>query len=169
MLDAAHEVVLNSLNSCQPHTCTCVHSKNILPCANPYCSKEGQYLIEQKILRTLSRKIKKLRIRRHAQHPQDILGRMVKKLKKGETVACVKLHQKLVLGATKQRSNGMNKEKGKNSIVHAFCANNVSMSPKNKKVDALDVKRHDILLPHVHTWTMRKEWGDVLDGMMKFK
>jgi hypothetical protein len=37
MLDAAHEVVLASSNSCEPHKCTCV--ENIFPCANPNCSK----------------------------------------------------------------------------------------------------------------------------------
>jgi hypothetical protein len=39
MLDVSHSIIMDSLNSCQPHTCTFVHLENILPCANPYCSK----------------------------------------------------------------------------------------------------------------------------------
>jgi hypothetical protein len=42
MLDIAHEVVIESLNSCEPHSCTCAHLDNLLPCANPRCSKESQ-------------------------------------------------------------------------------------------------------------------------------
>jgi hypothetical protein len=45
MLDVAHEVVA-SLNSCEPHSCTCAHLDNISPCANHCCSKERQSLIE---------------------------------------------------------------------------------------------------------------------------
>jgi hypothetical protein len=37
MLDVAHEVVIASLNSCEPHSCTCAHLDNISPCANPCC------------------------------------------------------------------------------------------------------------------------------------
>jgi hypothetical protein len=33
-----------NLNSCEPHSCTCVHLDNISPYANPYCSKESQFL-----------------------------------------------------------------------------------------------------------------------------
>jgi hypothetical protein len=37
MLDVAHEVVIASLNSCEPHSCTCAHLGNISPCANHCC------------------------------------------------------------------------------------------------------------------------------------
>jgi hypothetical protein len=47
MLDVAHEVVIASLNLCEPHSCTCVLLDNISPCANPCCSKESQSLIEK--------------------------------------------------------------------------------------------------------------------------
>jgi hypothetical protein len=46
MLDVAHEVVIANLNSCEPHSCTRAHLDNISPCANPCCSKEGQFLNE---------------------------------------------------------------------------------------------------------------------------
>jgi hypothetical protein len=52
MLDVAHEVVIVSLNSCEPHSCTCAHLDNISPCANPCCSKESQSLIEHQAIRS---------------------------------------------------------------------------------------------------------------------
>jgi hypothetical protein len=36
MLNVAHEVVINSLNSCEPHSCSCANLDNMLSCANPY-------------------------------------------------------------------------------------------------------------------------------------
>jgi hypothetical protein len=41
MLSIAHEVVITSLNSCEPHSCTCAHLDNISPCANLCCSREA--------------------------------------------------------------------------------------------------------------------------------
>jgi hypothetical protein len=41
MLEVAHEVVIVSLNSCEHHQCICIHLDNVLPCANPCCSKEN--------------------------------------------------------------------------------------------------------------------------------
>jgi hypothetical protein len=46
MLDIAHEVVITSLNSCEPHSCTCDQLVKILSCADLYCPKKGQSLIE---------------------------------------------------------------------------------------------------------------------------
>lgn len=45
MLDAAHEVILASLISYEPHKCTCVHFENNTSCANPsseVCTKLNQ-------------------------------------------------------------------------------------------------------------------------------
>lgn len=45
MLDAAHEVILASLISYEPHKCTCVHFENNTSCANPsfeVCTKLHQ-------------------------------------------------------------------------------------------------------------------------------
>jgi hypothetical protein len=56
MLDIAQEVtictcvVLTSLNSYQPHTCTCLKIETILPCANKCCSQESQSSIEPELL-----------------------------------------------------------------------------------------------------------------------
>jgi hypothetical protein len=86
-LNVAHEVLIVSLNSCEPNSCSCANLDNMLSCANP-CSKEGQSLIEQqvvgskeKVLR--NKKMRQLRRRRHAQPPQDIQRRVVKNLEKG--------------------------------------------------------------------------------------
>jgi hypothetical protein len=37
MVNATREVVITSLDTCQPHICTCVHIKNKLPLANLCC------------------------------------------------------------------------------------------------------------------------------------
>jgi hypothetical protein len=39
MLNVAHEAIIANLNSCEPHSRTCVHLNCISPCANPCCSK----------------------------------------------------------------------------------------------------------------------------------
>jgi hypothetical protein len=75
---------------------------------------------------------KQLRRRHIAQLPQDIHGLVLKELEKGQTKACVKLHKKRVPKSTNEAIN-MNKEKGKNTISHVVCANNVSMSSKGKR------------------------------------
>lgn len=46
ILNVAHEIVIANLIFLQPHKCTCIHFENILPCANPCCSKEIQSSIE---------------------------------------------------------------------------------------------------------------------------
>jgi hypothetical protein len=78
MLNVAHEVVVTSLNTCQPHIGTCIHFEDKLSCANPCCSHVSQSPIEQPILvskenklrdkiKRLRRNIKKLRRKCHAQ------------------------------------------------------------------------------------------------------
>jgi hypothetical protein len=39
MLNATHELVIASLDFCQPHICTCVYIEDKLPCANPIIPK----------------------------------------------------------------------------------------------------------------------------------
>jgi hypothetical protein len=137
MLNVAHEVVISNLNSCEPHSRTCAHLNCISSCANPYCSKESQSLIEQQALGSQkkfcgNKKQRQLRRRRLAQLSQDIHGRVVKKLEKGKTTASVKLNKKNVPKAINEEIN-MNEEKGKNSISHVVCTNHLSMSFKHKK------------------------------------
>jgi hypothetical protein len=136
MLNVAHEVVLDSLSSYEPHSCSCANLDNMLSCANP-CSKKGQSLIEQQVVGSIekvlrNKKMRQLRRRHHAQPPQDIHGCVVKKLKKGETIASVNLHKKQVPKAINEASN-MNKVKGKSSINHVVFGDNLSMCSKHKK------------------------------------
>jgi hypothetical protein len=135
MLNISHEVVIDILNSCEPYSCSCVKLDNILSCANPCYSKKVKSLIEQHVVgskgkllinKDMNKKAKQLRRRRIAQPLQDIHGRVVKKLEKGETTASVKLHNKLI----KQQ---MNKEKGKYLIIHVVCTDHLSTSSKSKK------------------------------------
>jgi hypothetical protein len=137
MLDIAHEVVITSLNSCEPHSCTCDQLVKILSWAYLYCPMKGQSLIEQQVVgskRKLlgNKKSRQLRRRHHARLPQDIHERMVKKLEKRETTTSVKLHEKEVPRAISEAIN-MNKEKGKDSIIHVVRTDHLSMSSKSKK------------------------------------
>jgi hypothetical protein len=50
MLDVAHEVVITSLNSCELHSCISDQLVKISSCADLYCPKKGQYLIEQQVV-----------------------------------------------------------------------------------------------------------------------
>jgi hypothetical protein len=45
MLDIPHEVVIISLNSCEPHSCTCDQFVKILSCADLYYPKKGQSFV----------------------------------------------------------------------------------------------------------------------------
>jgi hypothetical protein len=108
MLETAHEVIISSFNSCEPLQCSCAHLENTIPCANPG-SQVSQSFIEQQyvVSKQASKDGRPTRNKRkiwktcHAQSFQDIHGRMVKKLEKGETTACDMLHQKHVPRATK--------------------------------------------------------------------
>jgi hypothetical protein len=89
MLDVAHEVVITSLNSCELHSCISDQLVKISTCADLYCPKKGQSLIEQQVVgskRKLlgNKKQKQLRRRRYARLPQDIYKHVVKKLEEGE-------------------------------------------------------------------------------------
>jgi hypothetical protein len=137
MLDIAHKVVITSLNSCEPHSCTCAHLDNISPCANPCCSKESQLLnkhqatgSKRKLLR--NKKQRQLRKRRHARLPQDIYKHMVNELEEEGIEARVKLRKKEAPKTISEVIN-MNKEKGKDSISHVVCTDHLSMLSKSKK------------------------------------
>jgi hypothetical protein len=87
---------------------------------------------------------------------------MVKKLEKGETIACTKLQHTDVPRTIKKQSNNMNKSKGNTSIVHVFCTNDVSMTSKKRRRmrktgGASNATRRVTSLPRVHTWTMMME------------
>jgi hypothetical protein len=113
MLDIAHEIVVTSVKSYQPHThkCTCTQAQSILSCANNFCSQASQPSIEHIIVETcddsiikeneeckeeverLKRDLIQLKGKCNAQPSQDNREDMVKKLVKGSTEACIKPHQ----------------------------------------------------------------------------
>jgi hypothetical protein len=115
MLYIAHKIVTTSLNSCEPHSCTCDKLVKVLSSADLYCPKKGQSLIEQHVVgskRKLlgNKKRRQLRRRHHAWLHQDIHELVVKKLERRETAASVKLHEKEVPRAISEAIN-MNKKK----------------------------------------------------------
>jgi hypothetical protein len=113
MLEIAHEVVITSVKSYQPHThkCTCTQVPYILSCANNCCSQASQPFVEHVIIETCDDSITKEneelkevveRLRRdliqwkgkcNAQSSQDNREDMLKKLMKGSIEACIKPHQ----------------------------------------------------------------------------
>jgi hypothetical protein len=103
MLNIAHEVVIENLKSQQPHSCTCVQIKTILPCA-VCCSPASKSFFElespgiddiayqelkeeNERLRTSLTQLKGKCI---VQLSQDNRDDMVKKLETGTTVGCTR-------------------------------------------------------------------------------
>ena len=113
MLEVAHEVVVTTVKSYQPHThkCTYTQVSSTLSCANNCCSQASQPSVELVLVETCDDSITKEneelkeeveRLRRdliqwkgkcNAQLSQDNREDMVKKLEKGSTEACIKPHQ----------------------------------------------------------------------------
>ena len=112
MLEIAHEVVVITVKSYQPHThkYTCTQVPFILPCANNCCYQASQPFVEHVFVETYDDSLQKNeelkeeveRLRRdliqwkgkcNAQPSQDNREDMVKKLEKGSTEACIKPHQ----------------------------------------------------------------------------
>jgi hypothetical protein len=104
MLNIAHEVVIENLKSQQPHSCTCVQIKTILPCANACCSpaskssfelefpgmNDGTYQELKEENERLRTNLTHLKGKCIAQPFQDNHDDMVKKLETGTTVACTR-------------------------------------------------------------------------------
>jgi hypothetical protein len=166
-LNVAHAVVIASLIFCQPHICTCVHSKEKLSCDNPCYSQVSQSLIEQQVsvlkeekligeVERLRWNMKKLQRKCHTWPPQNIHGCMVKKLDKGETEACTKLHQKQVHRAKRVKQTTWTRIKVTVQLVMLTALKISLCFPKLEKGggsgDALDARRRDILSLHVLTW-----------------
>ena len=61
MLEIAHEVVVTSVKSYQPHThkCTCTQVLSILSCANNCCSQASQPSVEHVLIETYDDSITK--------------------------------------------------------------------------------------------------------------
>ena len=114
MLEVAHEVVVTTVKSYQPHThkCTYTQVSSILSCANKCCSQASQPSVEHVIVETcddsiakeneqlkeevemLKRDLIQWKGKCNAQPSQDNHEDMMKKLEKGSTDACIKPYQK---------------------------------------------------------------------------
>jgi uncharacterized small protein (DUF1192 family) len=104
MLNIANEVVIENLKSQQPHSCTSIQFKTILPCVNACCSSTSKSSFELKFpgskdnrwqeLKEENERLKmsltQLKGKCTAQPSQDNRDHMVKKLETGTTVACTK-------------------------------------------------------------------------------
>jgi hypothetical protein len=104
ILNIAHEVVIENLKSQQPHSCTCIQIKTILPCANACCPSTSKSSFELEFAGTSNDTYQKLKEENErlkmsltqlkgkciAQPSQDNRDHRVKKLETGTTEACTK-------------------------------------------------------------------------------
>jgi hypothetical protein len=105
MLELAHEVVITSVKSSQPHSHphTCAPSQLNTLCANKCVSQASQSSIEHTRIKYIKLKegveklkgeVIRLKGKDKAQPSQDNRDNMVKKLEKGSNLACSKAQQK---------------------------------------------------------------------------
>jgi hypothetical protein len=104
ILNTTHEVLMENLKSQQPHSCTCIQIKNILPCANACClptskssfelefagTKDDTYQKLKEENERLKMSLTQLKGKCAARPSQDNHDHMVKKLETGITAACTK-------------------------------------------------------------------------------
>jgi hypothetical protein len=111
LLESTNEVMLTTVKSSQPHTCTCAPHSIDLSYANLYDSQAKPSCNEHLLVETcdsliasendelkrenemLKMKLSQLKGKNHVQPSQDNRDHMVKKLAKGSTVICTKLPQ----------------------------------------------------------------------------
>jgi hypothetical protein len=137
MLNIANEVVIENLKSQQPHSCTCIQTKTILPCANACCSSASKSSFELEFLgikddtcqelkeenERLRTSLTQLKGKCTAQPSQDNRDYMVKKFEIGTTVACTKSLEENV----KDLRNVKGKEQKKKINTSAKNLNRASM------------------------------------------
>jgi hypothetical protein len=141
MLNIAHEVVIENLKSQQPHSCTCIQIKTILPCANACCPSTSKSSFEPKIPGTkddtcqelkeenerLKMSLTQLKGKCTAQPSQDNHDHMVKKLETGSTVACTKSLEENVKDLTiaKRKEQKKKINTSTKSLNHASMQGNI--------------------------------------------
>jgi uncharacterized small protein (DUF1192 family) len=137
LLNIAHEVVIENLKSQQPHSCTCVQIKTILPCANACCSPASKSSFELEFpgikddtCQELKEENERLRMsltllkgKCTAQPSQDNRDYMVKKLETRTTMACTKSLEENV----KDLRNIKRKEQNKKINTSAKSLNHASI------------------------------------------
>jgi hypothetical protein len=138
MLNIAQEVVIENLKSQQPHSCTCIQTETILPCANACCPSTSKSSFELELVGTKNQKLKeeneRLKIRLTqlkgkctAQPSQDDRDYMVKKLETGTTVACTKSLEENVkdLRIVKRKEQKKKINTSAKSLNHASMQGNI--------------------------------------------
>jgi uncharacterized small protein (DUF1192 family) len=141
MLNIAHEVVIENLKSQQSHSCACIQTKAILPCANACCSSTSNSSFELEFPGTKDDTCKKLkeeneRLRTSltqlkgkctTQPSQDNYDYMVKKLETGTTVACTKSLEEKVkdLRIVKRKEQKKKINNSAKSLNHASMQGNI--------------------------------------------
>jgi hypothetical protein len=141
MLNIAHEVVVENLKSQQPHSCTCIQIKTILPCANACCPSTNKSSFELEFpgtkndtcheLKEENERIKmsltQLKGKCTAQPSQDNHDHMVKKLETGSTVACTKSLEENVkdLRIAKRKEQKKKINTSAKSLNHASMQSNI--------------------------------------------
>jgi hypothetical protein len=111
LVESTHEVMLTTVKSSQPHTCTCAPYFIDLSCANSCDSQEKPSCDEYVLVETcdsliasendelkrenemLKMELSQLKGKGHVQPSEDNHDHMVKKLEKGSTITCTKLAQ----------------------------------------------------------------------------
>jgi hypothetical protein len=141
MLNIAHEVVIENLKSQQPHSCTCIQIKTILPCANACCPSTSKSSFELEFPGTkddtcqelkeenerLKMSLTQLKGKCTAQPSQDNHDHMVKKLETGSTVACTKSLEENVkdLRIAKRKEQKKKINTSAKSLNHASMQSNI--------------------------------------------
>jgi hypothetical protein len=141
MLNIVHEVMIENLKSQQPHSCTCIQIKTILPCANACCSSTSKSSFELKFpgtkdntcqeLKEDNKRLKmgltQLKGKCTAQPSQDNRDHMVKKLETGSTVACTKSLEENVnnLRIAKRKEQKKKINTSAKSLNHASMQGNI--------------------------------------------
>jgi hypothetical protein len=141
MLNIAHEVVIENLKSQQPHSCTCIQIKTILPCANACCPSISKSSFEPKFPGTkddtcqglkeenerLRMSLTQLKGKCTTQPSEDNRDYTVKKLETGTTVACTKSLEEKVkdLRIVKRKEQKKKINTSTKSLNHASMQGNI--------------------------------------------
>jgi hypothetical protein len=149
MLNIAHEVVIENLKSQQPHSCTCIQIKTILPCANACCPSTSKSSFELEFAGTNDNTYQKLKEENEklklsltqlkgkciAQPSQDNRDHMVKKLETGTIEACTKSLEENVkdLRIAKRKEQRKKINISSKSLNHASIKGNIQASNKQGK------------------------------------
>jgi hypothetical protein len=151
LLESTHEVMLTTVKSSQPHTCTCAPHSIDLYCADS-CDSQAKPSCDEHVLvetcdsliasendelkrenEMLKMELSQLKGKGHMQPSQDNRDHMVKKLEKGWTITCTKLPQ-ISLKTSYQKVDKTNIQKNAHvkCFEHSTLGHFSSECPNNK-------------------------------------